>query len=150
MALEQTRLLEAEGIDLRHVVIGHMDRKLDREYHLEVASTGCFLGFDQISKTKYYTDVKRAETIAWLVERGFGRQILLGGDLARRSYWPAYGYTDAPGLEYILHHFVGLLRDVGLSEDQADDLLVNNPARAFAFRVDGGEVLSSQPRSRLG
>jgi phosphotriesterase-related protein len=150
MALEQARLLAAEGVDLRHLIIGHMDRKLDREYHLDVVSTGCFVGFDQISKTKYYTDIQRAETIAWLVDRGFGRQILLGGDLARRSYWPGYGFTDAPGLEYILRHFVGLLRDVGLSAGQTNDLLVNNPARAFAFRVDGGDVLASQPRRQLG
>ena len=131
MALEQIRLLESEGVDPSHVVIGHMDRKLDLAYHLEVAGAGAFLGFDQISKAKYYPDMERAEMIARLVEAGFGQQVLLGGDLARRSYWQAYG--KAPGFEYILLRFVPLLREVGLSESGIHDLLVHNPARAFAF-----------------
>ncbi len=133
MALEQIRLLAAEGVDVGRVVIGHMDRRLDPAYHLEVASTGAVLGYDQISKAKYYADEERAAMIARLVEAGFGRQIVLGGDLARRSYLPAYGRAGGPGFEYILKRFVPLLREVGLSDAVIDDLLIHNPAAAFAF-----------------
>lgn len=133
MALEQVRLLESAGVDPRRVVIGHMDRKLDLSYHLEVASTGVFLGYDQISKVQYYLDRERAEAIAHLVDAGYGRQILLGGDLARRSYWPAWGHAEGPGFAYILKGFVPRLREIGVSDAAVDDLLTNNPARAFAF-----------------
>lgn len=149
MAPDQVRLLESEGVDPRRVVVGHMDRKLDASYHLEVAGTGAFLGYDQISKTKYYPDAERAEMIARLVESGYGKQILLGGDLARRSYWPAYGRPDAPGFDYILSRFVPLLRTVGLSEEAVDDLLIHNPARAFAFddgRSEPGRARADQGR----
>ena len=147
MAIEQIRLLVSERVDPANVVIGHMDRKLDRAYHVDVASTGCHLGYDQISKVKYYPDVRRAETIAWLVGEGFGHQILLGGDLARRSYWPSYGFPDAPGFEYILKHFVRLLREVGLVEDDIEDLMVKNPARAFAFKANHVDAAPSPPRN---
>ena len=133
MALEQVRLLESAGVDPRRVVIGHMDRKLDLSYHLEVASTGVFLGYDQISKVQYYLDRERAEAIAHLVDAGHGSQILLGGDLARRTYWPAWGHAEGPGFVYILKGFVPRLREIGVSDAAVDDLLTNNPARAFAF-----------------
>ena len=133
MALEQVRLLESLGVDPRRVVIGHMDRKLDLSHHLEVASTGVFLGYDQISKVQYYLDRERAEAIAHLVDAGHGSQILLGGDLARRSYWPAWGHAEGPGFAYILKGFVPRLREIGVSDAAVDDLLTNNPARAFAF-----------------
>ncbi len=135
MALEQVRLLESAGVDPRRVVIGHMDRKLDLSYHLEVASTGAFLGYDQISKVQYYLDRERAEAIAHLVDAGHGSQILLGGDLARRSYWPAWGHAEGPGFAYILKGFVPRLREIGVSDAAVDDLLTNNPARAFAFET---------------
>lgn len=133
MALEQVRLLESAGVDPRCVVIGHMDRKLDLSYHIEVASTGVFLGYDQIGKAQYYLDRERAEAIARLIDAGYGKQILLGGDLARRSYWPAWGHAEGPGFAYILQGFVPRLREIGASEAAIDDLLTNNPARAFAF-----------------
>ncbi|MEX2401083.1 MAG: hypothetical protein WD423_09955 [Rhodothermales bacterium] len=133
MALEQIRLLESEGVDPSHVLIGHMDRRLDVAYHLEVAATGAALGYDQISKEKYYPDVKRAESIAALVDEGYGSHVVLGGDLARRSYWPAYGFAAAPGFSFILERFVPRLWDVGLGEVEVDDLLIHNPARILTF-----------------
>ena len=133
MALEQVRLLESAGVDPRRVVIGHMDRKLDLSYHLEVASTGAFLGYDQIGKVQYYLDRERAEAIAHLIDAGYGSQILLGGDLARRSYWPAWGHAEGPGFAYLLEGFVPRLQEVGVSDAAVGDLLITNPARAFAF-----------------
>jgi phosphotriesterase-related protein len=57
----------------------------------------------------------------------------LSGDLARRSYWPGYGYADGPGFTYILTKFVPLLQKNGLAADQLDALLRDNPARALSF-----------------
>lgn len=153
MALEQIRLLASEGVDPAHILIGHLDRRLDAAYHLEVASAGAVLGYDQISKEKYYPDVARAETIAALVDHGYGSQVVLGGDLARRSYWPAYGFSKAPGFSFILERFVPLLREVGLGEDEVDDLLIHNPARIMTFsapsddRPDTGTGRSNDRRS---
>ncbi len=133
MALEQVCLLESLGVDPGRVVIGHMDRKLDIPYHLEVASTGVFLGYDQIGKAKYHPDRLQAEAIVRLADAGYGKQILLGSDLARRSYWPAWGHAEGPGFSCILNGFVPRLRQIGASDAAISDLLITNPARAFAF-----------------
>lgn len=133
MAIEQLRLLEDEGVEAGRVVVGHMDRKLDVSYHLEVADAGAYLGYDQISKEKYYSDRRRAEVILHLIDEGYAAQILLAGDLARRSYWPSYGFADAAGFAYILNTFIPMLKDVGASAEAVDMLLRENPARAFTF-----------------
>ncbi|MBC7813595.1 MAG: phosphotriesterase-related protein [Burkholderiales bacterium] len=131
MALEQVELLRVEGVQPQHVIIGHMDRKLDWDYHLQVAQTGVYMGIDQIAKAKYYPDQLRAEFVARLIQAGYGSQILLAGDTARRSGWAAYG--GKPGFTNILTNFVPLLKANGVNEDTIKLLLIDNPARVLAF-----------------
>lgn len=133
MALEQLALLSAEGVAPHRIILGHLDRRLEWPYLAEVAATGAYLSFDQISKEKYYPDRERIRFILRLVEEGFGRQVLLSGDLARRSYWPAYGTGGGPGFTYILWRFIPWLREEGLPETHVQNLIRHNPARALAF-----------------
>lgn len=132
-ALEQIALLRSLGVKPEHIIIGHLDRKLDWEYHRAVAETGVYMGFDQISKEKYWPDARRIEFIKRLVESSHGHQILLSSDLARKSYWPSYGFGNGPGLTYILWRFVPWLLEQGVAREVIDDLLIRNPARAFAW-----------------
>jgi phosphotriesterase-related protein len=134
MALEQVELLNNEGVEPRRMIIGHVDRRLAWDFLLDLARTGVYLGFDQISKEKYYPDSLRIEMILRLVEAGFGKQLLLSGDLARRSYWPSYGTGGGPGLTYILWRFAPWLREAGLGENEVQDLILHNPARALSFK----------------
>jgi predicted metal-dependent phosphotriesterase family hydrolase len=138
MAVEQVEMLTAQGVDPAHIIIGHIDRRLEWDAVLALAQTGVFFGIDQISKEKYYADSQRIYTILRLVEEGYGGQILLSGDMARRSYWPSYGPMDGtayygPGLTFILRRFAPWLREMGASDAAIDDLLIHNPARALAF-----------------
>lgn len=133
MGLEQIELLRSEGVDPTRVIIGHIDRKLEWNYHLQLARNGVTMSYDQISKEKYAPDSLRIEFILRLVAAGHGQQILLAGDLARRSYWPSYGTGGGPGLTYILWRFVPWLRAEGLSEAAIDDILIHNPARALTI-----------------
>jgi 5-phospho-D-xylono-1,4-lactonase len=131
-AAEQADVLEAAGADLTHVCIGHLDRRLDWDVHLELARRGAFLGYDCISKEQYQPDEKRARFVAALVDAGHGGQVCLSGDLARRSYLEAWG--GAPGYRYILERFVPRLWEAGLAEDDVERLVVENPARLLAWR----------------
>ena len=133
MALEQVELLTSLGVDVSSIIIGHMDRRLEKEYILEVAQTGVFLGFDQISKEKYYADRKRIEMIRILIEAGYEDQILLSGDLARRSYWPSYGNYGGPGFTYILWRFIPWLREAGVDVMTINKFILHNPAHALSF-----------------
>lgn len=133
MGLEQIDLLRSEGVDPSRVIVGHVDRKLEWSYHLQLARTGACLSFDQVSKEKYYPDSRRVEFILRLVAEGFGQQIVLSGDLGRKSYWPSYGTGGGPGLTYILWRMAPWLRAEGLAQSALDDILIHNPARVMAI-----------------
>jgi phosphotriesterase-related protein len=133
LALEQIRLLREAGVVPERMLIGHLDRRLNWDYHLQIARAGVYMGFDQISKEKYYPDRERIAFIKRLIEAGHGQQILLSGDLARKSNWPSYGFGNGPGLTYILWCFVPRMLEAGISPQAVDDLLIHNPARFFAF-----------------
>ncbi len=131
MALEQVALLRSEGVDSQRIVIGHVDRNMDLDYQRTLLALGVTIIYDQLSKEKYYPDRLRVEFITTLVHEGFGDQIMLSGDLARKSYWPSYGHWGGPGLTYILWRFVPWLREAGLSSEAIDQITVRTPARAL-------------------
>lgn len=131
-ALAQTDVLVGAGADLTHVCIGHVDRLLDWDLHLELARRGVFLGYDCISKEQYAPDAERVRFIARLVEEGHGSQICLSGDVARRSYLEAWGGT--PGYRYILESFLPQLRASGLEDESVCALVVDNAGRFLAWR----------------
>ncbi len=132
MALEQVALLTGEGVPPDRVIIGHVDRRLEWDFVLALARTGVYIGFDQVSKAKYYPDALRVEFIKRLMAEGHGGQILLSGDLARRSYWHSYGLGGA-GFAYIPQQFAQQMKAGGVSDKAVHDLLVENPAAVLAF-----------------
>ncbi|MEM6646149.1 MAG: phosphotriesterase-related protein [Bacteroidota bacterium] len=131
LGVAQAQALIDAGVKPEHIVIGHTDHQLDWGYHAELAATGVFLGIDQIGKAKYAPDADRIAFIQRHIDAGHGEQLLLSGDLARRSYWTAHG--GAPGFGYILTDFASALRAAGLTDSDLDRLFIANPARAFAF-----------------
>jgi predicted metal-dependent phosphotriesterase family hydrolase len=131
-AKEQLRALVEAGADPSRVCIGHLDRRLDWEDHLALAREGVFLGYDCLGKEQYEPDEKRIRFIVRLVEEGHGEQIVLAGDMARRSYFRSWG--GRPGYGFILSEFVPRLRDAGLAPEEIQSLLVDNPARFLTWR----------------
>lgn len=131
MALEQIAIFKEEAVPAEKILIGHLDRKLDYSYHLEIAKTGVSLGFDQFSKEKYAPDFKRIELISNLVKAGYGRQLTISGDLARRSDLSSYG--GGPGYTFILWRIIPWLRKAGLSQDDIRDLFVVTPRQLLAL-----------------
>ncbi len=109
--LEQVRIFDDGGADPEHTMIGHLDRRLDWDDHLAIAKAGYRLGYDCISKEQYQPEAQRIEFVRRLVEEGYEDQIMLSGDIARRSYGTAYG--GGPGYSYILWRFVPWLHQVG-------------------------------------
>jgi len=129
MALEQISILREEGVDPSRVVIGHLDFALDEDYLLRVLDTGAFVSFDQVSKTKYASDEARAAMLAKLAARGHLHQLLISGDLARKSYWLAY--EGGPGFRYLIESFPVVLMEAGLSANDVRTILVDNPEMAL-------------------
>ncbi|MEG2288203.1 MAG: phosphotriesterase, partial [Ruthenibacterium sp.] len=137
MALEQMKYLREEGIALKNVCFGHMDRNPDPWMHRKVAETGAYLSFDGIAKIKYNAESVRIRCILDLVRAGHQKQILVSGDTARKSYY--YSYTYSVGLPYIINTWVPRLmeeaNDAGLDgAGLVQDIFVNNPRECFTFK----------------
>jgi len=133
LALEQIRWLCAAGVPPNAILVGHLDRLPDLVYHKEVAATGSYVIYDGPSRAKYGPDSQVVELIKGMLGAGYGRQILLGSDMARASYLRAYG--GGPGLDYILTRFLPRLRQEGVSQAAIEDIMIHNPARACGRRA---------------
>lgn len=127
MALEQINILTQAGVQPNRILIGHLDRKLDMDYHKAIADTGVYMGYDQISKEKYYPDADRIDFIMCMP----ASQIILSMDLARRSDFTHYGGT--PGHTYLVKKFLPRLHSAGLSQDIIDQITYDNPRNALTI-----------------
>ncbi len=131
--LEQGRLLLDGGVPASKVLIGHLDLKPDLPYLLEIAALGVNLGFDQFGKEKYLPDRDRVNLVVKLCQAGHHRQLILGGDMARKSYFKSYG--GGPGLEHVPTTVRAMLLEAGLSPEIVSELLVSNPRRWLEFEA---------------
>lgn len=129
--------IEKNGGSAARTVLCHMQRNPDRYYYASILDRGATICFDEPNKAAYRPDAEIAENIQWLIERGYGKQIVLGMDAGRIEGLASYRENAglANGLEYLLTRFVPLLRKIGIREDAIQDMLVNNPAEAFSIRV---------------
>lgn len=130
-AIGQVQLLGDHGVPADRILLGHLDLKPDLGYLREVAATGAFLGFDQFAKAKYLADADRIALVVALVADGHGHQIMLSGDMARRSYHQAHG--GGPGFAHIPSTILPALGSAGLSSTDIEMLAVGNPRRFLAF-----------------
>ncbi len=131
MALEQINILTQAGVEPNRILIGHLDRLLDWDTHIKAAEYGVYLGYDQISKDKYYPDGQRLEFIKGMIKLGYQSQLMLSMDLARRSDFRAYG--GQTGHTYFMHTFVPMLYSAGLAQDVIDTIIKENPRVALSI-----------------
>lgn len=124
-AHELLDLLEAEGVPAQRVVLAHADRDPDPELHTELAQRGAYLGYDGFARPRTRSDAELVTLTERVVAAGCGNRLLLGGDVARRSRYVAYG--GMPGLAYLGERYLPRLRRA-IGEDQVDRILRCNPA----------------------
>lgn len=131
LALEQVELLGGWGVRPESILISHVDRNTDLGVHRALAESGAYLIYDGPSRTKYHTVEEVAEMIELVCERGATDRVLLGLDLALRSYRTGYG--GSPGFLFLHEHFLPLLRERGADEVLIGAITEDNPARALTF-----------------
>jgi predicted metal-dependent phosphotriesterase family hydrolase len=134
LPLEQLELLENEGVELRYVVIGHLDLSPQFETVLQVARRGAFVQFDTFGKESYQPDEVRITRLLDMVEAGFGDRLLISCDISRNSYMKRHG---GYGYDHFLRVIVPELRRRGLDETALQAILVDNPRRFLEGRADG-------------
>jgi 5-phospho-D-xylono-1,4-lactonase len=128
-ALEQLALLSEAGVDPESVIVSHLDRAPDPVVMLEIVEQGAHICIDGLFREKYRPLSDVVAALAALVDHGHAHQILLGGDIARRSLRRAAG---APGIAGVLTHLAPrLTKEFGPTV--VEGFLIANPARALAF-----------------
>jgi phosphotriesterase-related protein len=135
VGLAQLDLLEEEGVPPHRVVIGHADGVPGPEYQLALAARGCFVEFDGFGTDTAY-DAKRALGYLMLLrEKGHLDQVLLSHDVFLRTHLRSRG---GPGYTWITRELIPRLHELGLSEDEIRQLLVDNPRVALTGTCASG------------
>jgi len=132
-------ILEESGADISRVVIGHIERTMNGEWEplFELAQMGCFLEFDffglessychvtDLAKEPVYVpcDFERIDIIKRLIDSGFGKKIVVGHDIYCKHRLVKYG---GHGYAHILNSCLMVMKKKGISEEEIQDLLVNN------------------------
>jgi len=139
--LEQQRIFQEEGVDLRRVVIGHSGDSDDLGYLTALIDNGSYIGMDRFGL--YYTDAfpifptfeTRVRVVAELCKRGYAGRLILSHDCCGFIDWlpmevvrqlaPKWTYT------HIFDDVIPALRELGVTEAQIQQMLVENPRRFF-------------------
>lgn len=125
-AHEVLDLLHGAGVASDRVVLAHADRDPDPGLHAALAARGAYLGYDGVARQRTRSEAELLDLTARVVDAGAGGRILLGGDVARRSRYVAYG--GMPGLAYLGDRYLPRLRAV-IGEEALHRMLHDNPAR---------------------
>lgn len=125
-AHEVLDLLAAEGVASDRLVLAHADRDPDPGLHASLIERGAYLGYDGFARPRTRSDAELLALTEQVVDRAGADRILLGGDVARRTRYIAYG--GIPGLAYLGERYLPRLRET-IGADAVDRMLVANSAR---------------------
>ena len=131
-AFEVLEELNALGVASHRVVLAHADRNPDPGLHAELCAAGAYLGYDGMARHRNRPDSAVLDCLLRTAERGGADRLLLGGDVARRTRYRAYG--GMPGLEYLPRRFVPRVEEAG-GADLVRRILVGNPARLLGWSL---------------
>lgn len=133
-------VLEEEGVDPRGVVFGHTGGLGgDLPFARRLLSRGVYVEADFLGTTGSpwgtlwpFTDRTTAASMVALAEDGWSEQMLVGTDVCQRIQLKRYG---GHGYTYVTDHFLPALSELGMPDEVIRRIMVDNPARALAFRA---------------
>jgi phosphotriesterase-related protein len=134
-------MVEAEGADLSHTVLCHMNPSHDDwDYQRTIAERGAFIEFDMIGMDYFYADQQVqcpsddevAQAILRLADAGHLDRVLLSQDVFIKMMLTRYGGN---GYAFVQRHFLPRLARHGMDAASRDMLLTTNPRRVFDAAV---------------
>ncbi|SDK79431.1 aryldialkylphosphatase [Cryobacterium sp. Sr8] len=129
-AHEVLDLLDAAGVPAHRVLLAHADRDPNPALHLDLAARGAWLGYDGMARPRTRSDAELLDLTEAVVSGGGADHILLGGDVARRSRYSAYG--GMPGLAYLGERYLPQLR-TRIGSEVVEGMLTRNAQRFLTW-----------------
>ncbi len=128
-------LCDEEGVDPRRVVLGHSGDTTDVDHLCALADAGFVLGMDRFGINLETTFEARADTLVEMCRRGYAPSMVLSQDASCYFDWAEPDLLDVflPQWHYlhIGNEVLPYVRERGVSSDQIDTMLVENPRRLF-------------------
>ena len=137
---QQVRILKEEGVDMNLVYVGHSNDDTDMDYLLGLLDEGVWLGLDRYpgGRTPGTPDWEgRTEVVKKLIDAGHTNRIMLSHDYSvpkarhgaevqaeRRS-------ANPDGYLFITRHVLPRLKELGASDQDIQQIMVENPRRFF-------------------
>jgi len=141
MGPEQAELLVAAGADPSRIQIGHMSDNTDIHYHLETLKHGVTISFDRMGLQGLAgcpMDEERYAVLIGLIGTGHGDRIVISHDsivrwLGRPLNIPevALPFIADWHPTHLFKKVIPALKNGGVTEDQIQAILVDNPRRLF-------------------
>jgi phosphotriesterase-related protein len=122
----QLDIFEEEGVDPARICIGHCDTFPSLSYCEAIAKRGAYVSLDNIGHDLPGHEDAVRRLLLTLLERGYGRQILLSQDMGQL---PELGCRGGRGLDYLAKRFLPSLIEAGLDAATIRLMTIENPVR---------------------
>jgi len=143
MGEEQQVFLMEKGVPSHRIIIGHSCGSSDHDYHMRLLQKGSYLGFDRFGLDILAPDEQRIDALVALLQKQQERRIVVSHDsvwCTRGQPFPAemLAAIDTDKLFNPTHfhrNIIPALLARGVSREQIDTMLVDNPRRFFQGEV---------------
>lgn len=135
--IEAAEILLEKGVAPERIAISHIDVENTEDYVLKMLEMGVYVEFDNFGKEYYVdaearrdgygcfvSDVQRVEFVKKLIDEGYVKQILLSCDVCLKTLLRTYGGW---GYDHVLLNIVPMMKEAGISDDDINIMLKNNP-----------------------
>ncbi len=118
-AIEQLNILEDQGVDPRHVVIGYMGNLVDPNVyvHKQICRRGGYVGFDRQGGNN---ETQQVTMVMALLDAGFADNLMFSADASS-------------GFSKTMTVFLPKLKAAGANDEVLRKIMVGNPRRFLAF-----------------
>ena len=134
---EQMRIFEEEGVDPARVQIAHTGDTDDLDYIEALLERGPFIGMDRYGLDIFLPTDRRNATVTALLERGHADRMMISQDYCSTLDWfppeaakqlKATAAADW-SMTFLFDQVFDQLREAGMTDEQLDAMLVENPRR---------------------
>ncbi|GAA1852759.1 phosphotriesterase-related protein [Pseudonocardia ailaonensis] len=144
--LAQQEVFLAEGVDLTRTVIGHSGDSTDLDYLRRLADRGSYLGMDRfgLDRPPHSDFDTRVGVVADMCAAGYADRMVLSHDASCWTDWLPEELLDGSPFTmpnwrftHVSEDVVPALRARGVTPEQIDLMLIDNPRRILGGQKEG-------------